>query len=148
MLFKPGLISNGRRFIDCIDVEDIPADTHPANVAAASASTAPPTVLHCTLFLFDDRLVLVKRPAANSSGRALAGLDELEKLTKAGGLPLGMKRSGMTCKGVVEITDVTMSDMGSGGNWLLVVAIRILTLCCGRLAPVSQLSADRSIIRL
>lgn len=51
--------------------------------------------MHCTLFLFDDNLVIVKRPGnGEKGGRALAGLDEMEKSTKAGGLLLRLKRVG------------------------------------------------------
>jgi protein ECT2 len=123
--FPPDLISNSRRFIDCIDVEDIPLDGLPSASSNSSSSLAP---LHCTLFLFDDKLVIVKRPGSGEkSGRALAGLDEMEKSTKAGGLPLGMKKSGMSCKGVVEVTDLVAADVSGPGGlpfaiwlWLLI----------------------------
>ncbi|KII94880.1 hypothetical protein PLICRDRAFT_33706 [Plicaturopsis crispa FD-325 SS-3] len=108
--FPPGLISNSRRFIDCIDVEDVSPDVAP------SASSGPPSStgsLHCTLFLFDDKLMLVKRPGnGEKSGRVLAGLDDMEKVTKAGGMPFGLKKSGLSCKGVVDVTDVVAADVG------------------------------------
>lgn len=109
--FPPDLFSNSRRFIDCIDVEDIITD-------APSSSTAPSTstTLHCTLFLFDDKLVIVKRPGnGEKGGKALSGLDGVEKVTKAGGIPTGKKKSGMTCKGVVDIMDVAATDVGGAG---------------------------------
>jgi hypothetical protein len=111
--FPPGLISNSRRFIDSIDVEDVPADA-PLPSATSGSGSSP---LHCTLFLFDDKLMIVKRPGnGEKGGRALAGLDELDRLTKAGGLPLGMKKSGMSCKGVVDITEVVATDVGGAGK--------------------------------
>jgi protein ECT2 len=114
--FPPGLISNSRRFIDCIDVDDV--DT--SSSSGVSSANASPGTLHCTLFLFDDKLVIAKRPGnGDRPGRVLAGLDELEKLTKAGALPQGMKKSGMTCKGVVEITDIVATDVGGAGARLV-----------------------------
>lgn len=112
--FPPELFSNSRRFIDCIDVEDILTDVPLSS--AASTSTSPASSLHCTLFLFDDKLVIVKRPGnGEKAGRVLSGLAELDKVTKAGGIPVGKKKSGMTCKGVVDVTDVVATDIGSAG---------------------------------
>ncbi|KAG5653030.1 hypothetical protein H0H81_002652 [Sphagnurus paluster] len=107
--FPPDLFSNSRRFIDCIDVEDILTDpTVPTSSAPGSLGS-----LHCTLFLFDDKLVIVKRPGnGEKGGRVLSGLDELDKVTKAGGIPVGKKKSGMSCKGVVDVTDVVATDVG------------------------------------
>jgi hypothetical protein len=110
--FPASLVSNSRRFIDCIDVED----TDVPLPSGSSASTSSAGTLHCTLFLFDDKLVIVKRPGnGEKSGRVLAGLDELEKLTKSGALPHGMKKSGMSCKGVIDITDFVATDVGGAG---------------------------------
>ncbi|TCD67500.1 hypothetical protein EIP91_012305 [Steccherinum ochraceum] len=107
--FPPALISNSRRFIDCIDVEDVFSDTMPS----ASAAGQVLGNLHCTLFLFDDKLVIVKRPGnGEKGGRALSGLNDLDKLAKSGGLPMGLKKSGMVCKGVVDVTDVVVTDVG------------------------------------
>ncbi|KAG8796883.1 hypothetical protein FRC17_007919, partial [Serendipita sp. 399] len=109
--FPPGLISNGRRFVDCIDVEDIPTDIGVAGGGTGSSSGAL-GALHCTLFLFDDRLIIVKRPNGASSGRALARLDEIEKLLRTNGLN-SLKKGGMSCKGVVDVLDVTATDAGN-----------------------------------
>ncbi|KAF8138470.1 hypothetical protein EV363DRAFT_1393920 [Boletus edulis] len=109
--FPAGLISNSRRFIDCIDVEDIIVDGPPG--ASSSTSSISATSLHCTLFLFDDKLMVVKRPGnGEKSGRLLSGLDEVEKLAKTGGLPLGMKKSGMSCRGVFDLCEVVVADVG------------------------------------
>ncbi|KAH7914399.1 hypothetical protein BJ138DRAFT_1143943 [Hygrophoropsis aurantiaca] len=108
--FPPGLISNSRRFIDCIDVEDVTMD---GPINSASTSNLSMNSLHCTLFLFDDKLMIVKRPGnGEKSGRWLAGLDEIDKLAKSGSLPLGMKKSGMIYKGVVELPDISAADVG------------------------------------
>ncbi|KAF9569107.1 hypothetical protein CPC08DRAFT_289376 [Agrocybe pediades] len=112
--FPPELFSNSRRFIDCIDVEDIITD---APVSSASSTNLAATSLHCTLFLFDDKLVIVKRPGnGEKGGRALSGLDAVDKVTKAGGIPIGKKKSGMTCKGVVDIMDIAVTDVGGAEN--------------------------------
>lgn len=108
--FPPDLFSNSRRFIDCVDVEDILTE---GPVSSSSSSNSAVTSLHCTLFLFDDKLVIVKRPGnGEKGGRSLSGLDSLDKVTKAGGIPTGKKKSGMSCKGVIDITDVVVTDIG------------------------------------
>ncbi|KAG6336527.1 hypothetical protein ID866_2549 [Astraeus odoratus] len=81
--------------------------------ASASTSSISATVLHCTLFLFDDKLMIAKRPGnGERSGRTLSGLDEVKKSAKTGGLPLGLKKSGMSCKGVFDVTDIVAADIG------------------------------------
>ncbi|KAK1233315.1 hypothetical protein PQX77_003541 [Marasmius sp. AFHP31] len=80
--FPPDLFSNSRKFIDCIDVEEIPTDMPLASSASASSSNL--SSLHCTLFLFDDKVLLVKRPGnGEKSGRSLAGLDNLDKVANS-----------------------------------------------------------------
>lgn len=109
--FPPELFSNSHQFIDCIDVEDVLIDTPLPSGSGASS-------LQCSLFLFDDKLMIVKRPGnGDKGGKALAGFDEIERLTKSGGLPLGMKKSGMVCKGVVDIVDVVATDVGGAGEY-------------------------------
>jgi len=111
--FPPELFSNSRKFIDCIDVEDILTDVpSPATTSTSASSTS----LNCTLFLFDDKLLIAKRPNNEKSGRILTGLDSVEKVTKAGGIPTGKKKSGMSYKGVVDITDVVVTDVGGAGT--------------------------------
>lgn len=112
--FPADLFSNARHFIDCIDVEDVLADTPVSSAASMSSSSLGS--LHCTLFLFNDKLLIVKRPSGEKGGRALSGLDELDKLTKAGGIPNNKKKSGMSCKGVVDITDIAATDVGGAGE--------------------------------
>lgn len=116
--FPPALISNSRRFVDCIDVEDVISDTVAPLVPSASGQALGN--LHCTLFLFDDKLIIVKRPGnGEKGGRMLSGLDDLDKLAKSGGLPMGLKKSGMVCKGVVDVTDVVVTDVGGSGSFCL-----------------------------
>jgi hypothetical protein len=143
--FPPGLISNSRRFIDCIDVEDVLTDPSTSS-SVAGAGTSSGSSLHCTLFLFDDKLMIVKRPGnGEKGGRTLAGLDDLERLTKSGGLPLGMKKSGMSCKGVVDVTDVVATDVGGAGESLNVPDFIILPIseAFSRSACLSRESSSR-----
>lgn len=113
--FPPDLFSYSRRhFIDCIDVEDVLGEAPLSSAASISGSSSG--TLHCTLFLFDDKLLVAKRPGhGEKGGRALAGLDELEKVMTAGRIPSGKKKGGMTCKGVLDITEVVATDVGGAG---------------------------------
>ena len=118
--FPPALISSSRRFIDCIDVIDNNVEASVAgsfgNALGASTSGSGSSPLHCSLFLFDDKLMIVKRPSGDKSGRVLAGLDDVERLANGGigargrGLA-NMRRGGMVCKGVLDITDVNATDV-------------------------------------
>ncbi|KZT60783.1 hypothetical protein CALCODRAFT_84865 [Calocera cornea HHB12733] len=114
--FPPGLISSNRRFIDCIDVEDLLIDSSSQSSSGSSgyqsSSNSATGNLHCTLFLFDDTLMIVKRPSS-TPGRSLAGLDDLEKATQ---MPLAGSRSKvkpqMSCKGVLDVLDIVGTDPG------------------------------------
>jgi len=150
--FPPELFSNSRRFIDCIDVEDIITDAPMSSTSSSTNLSA--TSLHCTLFLFDDKLVIVKRPGnGEKGGKILSGLDAVEKVTKAGGIPIGKKKSGMTCKGVVDIMDIAVTDIGGAGkrpssfNWysILPTACRHQPLF-GESSPGSNRTMVRQII--
>jgi protein ECT2 len=88
----------------------MPVDTQPVS-SGASVSSGGLGALHCTLFLFDDRLIIVKRPNGASSGRTLARLGEIEKLLRTNALN-SLKKSGMSCKGVVDVLDITATDAG------------------------------------
>ncbi|KAI9000706.1 hypothetical protein BD414DRAFT_10534 [Trametes punicea] len=106
--FPVALVSNSRHFVTCIDVQDVIAPD--PFMPVSSTGPAAALILHCTLFLFDDKLVIVKRPA-EKSGRTLAGLDEIEKVTKVGVHGRSAKKTGLVCKGVVDITDVVATDV-------------------------------------
>lgn len=103
--------------------------THLTNTSASmsSVSTANSAVsvqnscLHCSLFLFDDKIMIVKRQAATVSGRKVTGLDDMQRLVKAGGgvvmLDKAMgKKDKLSFRGVVDILDVTAADTGGGGK--------------------------------
>lgn len=125
--FPPALISSSRRFIDCIDVEDnvvdgmgVYSNAGPTSTLSSmsSGSSSNSSSLHCTLILFDDKLMIVKRSNTDKPGRLLAGLDDVEKFAN-GGFPAStrgrgltsLRRGGMSCKGVIDITDVVATDV-------------------------------------
>lgn len=107
--FPPGLYSSSRKFVDCIDVQDIGDN---ASTPYVHGST---TVLHCTLLLFDDKLLIVKRPNGDKGVKELTGLDKLDKVTKVGTIS-SRKKSGMSTKAVLDITDVVASDPGGSSK--------------------------------
>ncbi|EIW61568.1 uncharacterized protein TRAVEDRAFT_162896 [Trametes versicolor FP-101664 SS1] len=106
--FPVALVSNSRQFLACIDVQDVIAPD--PFMAVSSNGPAAALVLHCTLFLFDDKLVIVKRPA-EKGGRTLAGLDQPDRPTKVAG-GKSAKKTGLVCKGVIDITDIVATDVG------------------------------------
>ena len=110
--FPPALISNSRRFIECIDVEDsyCPAGGSMEDIAGVGIEP-----LKCSLFLFDDKLMIVKRNG-DKPVRALSGLNDLNKvLPKPASRPISLKKPGLQFKGIVEITDVVATDVGGSG---------------------------------
>ena len=133
--FPAGLVSNSRQFIDCIDVHDVIApDPH---MPASSSGSVGGTTLNCTLFLFDDKLMIVKRPS-DKSGRTLAGFDRLDYVAKGNTLSTSMRRN-LVCKGVIDITDVAATDVGGAG--MLLLAPR-----CALIAEISALSCRHSYV--
>jgi len=81
-----------------------------------SSSVSLPGTLHSTLFLFDDKLMIVKRPSSAVSGKVLTGLDQVDKAAKSGSLPVGLKKNGLVFKGVVDLTDFAATDNGGPGK--------------------------------
>ena len=79
------------------------------------------SALHCTLFLLDDKLLIVKRQAGTVSGRKVTGLDNVAKLVKSGGgiavMDKGIKKDKLVYKGSVDVLDVIASDVGNGGEF-------------------------------
>ncbi|KAL7421475.1 hypothetical protein Q5752_004362 [Cryptotrichosporon argae] len=134
------MFSNSRDYIDSIDVDDLPVDymspriplrpsislgSNPtqsvASIGSVTSGPASPTkdvqALHCTLFLFDDKLMIVKRQASTVSGRKITGLDDVAKLVNKGPggiMDLGGKKDKLSFKGTVDILDVIAADVGDG----------------------------------
>ena len=66
--------------------------------------------------------MIVKRNTVDKPGRQLAGLDDMKKASRGGLINFGFgpsaagsKRGGMTCKGVVDITDIVATDVDGPG---------------------------------
>ncbi|EST08250.2 Dbl homology (DH) domain protein [Kalmanozyma brasiliensis GHG001] len=119
--FPAELISAHRRFIDCIDVDDYPLDTS-AGSSSIAASFSGIKSIPCTLFLFDDRIAIVKRSHASTSGRKLVGLDDVGRLisqmktvtekSSTGSILAPSKRSELSFRGCISLTDVEAQDLG------------------------------------
>ncbi|TFK55525.1 hypothetical protein OE88DRAFT_1731207 [Heliocybe sulcata] len=107
--FPANLYASRRKFIDCVDVEETPAFGHGRGWSEDASGSGGKDALHCTLILFDDKLMVVKRSDGDKSGRALAGIDDLDKVAQG---PLSKKKSGMVFKGMVEVSDVVATDVG------------------------------------
>lgn len=80
--------------------------------------------LHCTLFLFDDKLMVVKRQTSSVSGRKVTGLDDVPKLVKSGGGVAildknGTKKDKLSFRGIVDVLNVIATDVGNGGMYLI-----------------------------
>lgn len=125
---QANLFSNNRSYVDSIDVDEPETkSSHASTVASVSSvSTAASSVttgtsnLHCTLFLFDDKLMIVKRQSSNISGRKVTGLDDVQKLIKSGGGvavmdKAGSKKDKLSFRGTVDILDIIATDVGNGG---------------------------------
>lgn len=123
--FPAGLISVHRQFIDCIDVDDFPIDV--LGPAAMNTLMSPGgssvnngyRTLHCTLILFDDVVAVVKRANADSCGRSLVGLDNLNKLadlmktyTERSATLKSPPKNELSFRGLIDILDVRAVDMG------------------------------------
>ncbi|WWC64175.1 uncharacterized protein I303_106783 [Kwoniella dejecticola CBS 10117] len=91
-------------------------------------SQSPPTIhaagapLHCTLFLFNDKLMIVKRQSSSISGRRITGTDDIQKLVRAPTVldKSVIKKDKLSFRGQVDILDVIASDVGNGdqtGRW-------------------------------
>lgn len=93
----------------------------PVSPHSAAAGPAALTPLHCTLFLFDDKLMIVKRQSSNVSGRKVTGLDDVARLVKTGGGVAVIDKSGsrkdkLSYRGVVNVSDIIATDVGNGGE--------------------------------
>lgn len=113
------MVSSSRSFISCLDVDEI--------IEGSSSSQT----LRCTLFLFSDKLVIVKRPVGDKTGKELAGLDNVDNLailysasaapTEAAlsasvytipGSPKKLKKGIMGFRGDIDLTSVLAVDLG------------------------------------
>lgn len=125
--FPAGLISIHRQFIDCIDVDDFPIDVlGPAAMngllSPSSVSMASPShrTLHCTLFLFDDVIVITKRASPSSCGRFLVGLDDVNRLAdqmktfteRSSSANKSSHKNELGFRGLIDLPNVQAIDLG------------------------------------
>jgi hypothetical protein len=93
----------------------------PGGLSVGTPADVPVPPLHCTLFLFDDQLIIAKRPSVAVSGRKLTGLDDIPKLVRTGGGIAvkekdGVRKERLSFRGAVDILKLTGMDLGSGGE--------------------------------
>ena len=95
----------------------LPVSPH-SNYSGSNTGLIP---LHCTLFLFDDKLMIVKRQSSAISGKKVTGLDDVSKLVKSGGGVAvldknGAKKDKLSYRGIVNVSEITVTDVGNGGQ--------------------------------
>lgn len=135
--FPANMFSNNRDYIDSIDVEESMGDlygsrsrhghTHGSSVSSMGSLASPvkesssggPPPLYCTLFLFDDKLLIAKRQSTSVNGRKVTGLDDVSKLVRSGGGVAVKEKDGaknwkLSYRGTVNILDVIAVDLGDG----------------------------------
>ncbi len=155
LLHSPAAAMTTRELIDCVDVDDFPFEplggaatpsttlfspnanagsTAAASSAGGGSQLSTTRTLHVTLFLFHDKLVVVKRSSAHVSARRSLGLDNPSRLAdqmraqvdkhgaaaawasgsssgSGGGLLLGRK-SELSFRGMIDLHDLQASDLG------------------------------------
>ncbi|WVW79055.1 hypothetical protein I302_101018 [Kwoniella bestiolae CBS 10118] len=104
----------------------ISSNSNPSMASFGSlTSQSPPTAhaaatpLNCTLFLFDDKLMIVKRQSSSISGRKVTGTDDIQKLVRGVSVmeKNPIKKDKLSFRGQVDILDVIASDTGNGGEF-------------------------------
>ncbi|WWC97695.1 hypothetical protein V866_004579 [Kwoniella sp. B9012] len=77
---------------------------------------AAATPLNCILFLFNDKLMIVKRQSSSISGRKVTGTDDIPKLVRGAAImdKNPIKKDKLSFRGEVDILDVIASDTGNG----------------------------------
>lgn len=99
--FPKTLINGHRRFITSLDVKDVP-------IGSGSNSA-----LHATLFLFNDLLVIAKRPSGER-GRHLAGLERANSgLGSFSPLKSSLLNGGLQFRGAVRLSELGAVDDGA-----------------------------------
>lgn len=74
--------------------------------------------LPCTVFLFNDKLVVAKRPSSNSRGRKLSGLDDLDASNPSAtpAKSWGISKTQLVCKIVADLSELTVTDLSNEGQ--------------------------------
>ena len=124
-----------RYFIDCIDVLDTRLPPAAATSAPGTGYSSHTDDLLCTLFLFNDRILVAKRDSAEGTGRSIVGLNNINKLVQdMQGKDAALSRSrspmkgrgkAMRYRGDYDLGEVTANDLGEyGGSALLRMGAR------------------------
>ena len=132
------MTSRHRYFIDCIDVLDTRLSPAAATSAPGSGYSSHTDDLLCTLFLFNDRILVAKRDSAEGTGRSIVGLNNINKLVQdMQGKDAALSRSrspmkgrgkAMRYRGDYDLGEVIANDLGEyGGSVLLRVVARQAT---------------------
>lgn len=118
---------------------------------ASSSATSGASNLHCTLFLFDDKLMIVKRQSSTVSGRKVTGLDDMQKLIKTGGGvavmdKAGAKKDKLSFRGTVDILDIIATDVGNGGTSISHTGLTTADLGRVQLVPGKTARSVRAMV--
>ncbi|BGP13295.1 hypothetical protein JCM10213v2_001214 [Rhodosporidiobolus nylandii] len=116
--FPDQMVGSDRQFVACIDADEI-----------IEIVDRRPTVLRCTLFLFNDTLLIAKRPSGDEPGKSHAGLNDLSRVvdlyqtshlssSQANllGSPKKLRKGVLGYRGHVLLSDVVAVDLGSGSS--------------------------------
>jgi hypothetical protein len=109
---------------------NFPVSPPHSNYAGSSVGASP---LPCTLFLFDDKLMIVKRQNSSISGRKVTGLDDVTRLVKSGGGVAVMdknagKKDKLSYRGLVNVSQVILTDVGNGGKGQPALLLSLLSI--------------------
>ncbi|BGP05508.1 hypothetical protein JCM10049v2_001314 [Rhodotorula toruloides] len=113
--FPDALVGFDREFIDCIDADEI-----------IEIADSRPTTLRCTLFLFNDKVLIAKRPSGDKTGKVHAGVDDIDRTvslyqtshlssTQASllGSPKKLRKGVLGFRGLVDLAEVVAVDFGT-----------------------------------
>lgn len=113
--FPDSLVDFDRRLLATIDADEV-----------IDVTDSRPTTLRCTLFLFDDKLLITKRPSGDKQGKVHAGVDDLDRavglyqtshLTSSQasilGSPKRLRKGVLGFRGVLGLAEVSAVDLGT-----------------------------------
>ncbi|GAA6000756.1 hypothetical protein JCM10207_004640 [Rhodosporidiobolus poonsookiae] len=116
--FPYAMVGFDREFIGCIDADEV-----------IEVTDSRPTTLRSTLFLFNDSMIIAKRPSGDKSGKTHAGLDDLDRLvtlyqtshlssTQASllGSPKKLRKGALGFRGLVNLSEVVAVDLGGASS--------------------------------
>ncbi|TKA57036.1 hypothetical protein B0A53_00992 [Rhodotorula sp. CCFEE 5036] len=112
--FPDSLVDFERRLIATIDADEV-----------IEVTDSRPTTLRCTLFLFQDKLLIAKRPSGDKQGKVHAGVDDLDRTvalyqtshlspSQASilGSPKKLRKGVLGFRGIVDVAATTAIDLG------------------------------------